>query len=74
MSHHDGIEIIIRGPHNSGRTTAARFIEEALKGHGYQDVRIKDTQPLSATEKEAFPSRLYKNMEKPVRIRVEQSE
>ena len=67
----DGVEIIIRAPHNTGRTTLARFIEEKLKNEGYLDVTLKDTEPLPEDQKERFPNRMFKNMEKPVVIKVE---
>ncbi len=71
MSHHNGITITIAGPHDSGRTTAARFIEAAFKNEGYQDIRVKDTPELPHDQKERFPDRMFKNMEKPVRIEIE---
>ncbi len=66
-----GIEIIIRGTHNSGRTTAAFLIEQKLKEVEYEDVTIVDTKPLPESEKPGITDRFYKNREKPVRIKIE---
>jgi len=48
------IEIIIRGPHNTGRTTMAHWINEKLRELEYEDVTIEDTQPLPEGEKLAL--------------------
>ena len=66
-----GIDIIIRGPHNTGRTTAAFLIEQKLKETGYENVTVEDPLPLPESEKPDITDRFYKNREKPVRIKVE---
>jgi len=66
-----GIEIIIRGPHNTGRTTAAFLIQQKLREVGYDNVTVDDTKSLHESQKPDITDRFYKNREKPVRIKVE---
>ncbi len=62
---------MIRGPHDSGRTTIARLFEEFLKSEKWLDVTVDDLPPLPHDQKLDLIDRLHKNMENPVRIRVE---
>jgi type IV secretory pathway ATPase VirB11/archaellum biosynthesis ATPase len=66
-----GITITIKGPHNSGKTTAANLIKMFLEENGYQDVKVEDLPPLSVDEKPQFWDRFVKNRERSVLIRVE---
>ena len=67
----DPLTIIIRGKHDTGRTTAASIIKMFLEENGYRDVKIADTEPLPASEKDEFMRRFERNRTRPVRIVVE---
>jgi type IV secretory pathway ATPase VirB11/archaellum biosynthesis ATPase len=69
-----GITIIIRGPHNSGKTTAASLIKNFLEENGYYDVKVEDVPPMPVDEKPQFWDRFTKNRERPVRIKIELEE
>ena len=64
------VEVIILGPHNTGRTTLASLIKMFLEENGYRDVKIVDTEPLPADQKPSFWDRFQKNRERPVIIKV----
>jgi pantothenate kinase-related protein Tda10 len=68
---HAGIEIIIRGPHDSGRTTIASLIKDYLEQNEYRYVRVIDTLPLSHEEKSPFHERFARNRERAVVIKIE---
>jgi len=71
----DPVTIIIRGMHNTGKTTLANLIKMWLDENGYREVTIKDTPPLSQEEKPAFMERFTRNRDlRPVEIRVELEE
>ncbi len=71
MPNKTGIEIVIRGPHNTGRTTVARLIECALCGFGFNNVTVEDTPEMAAGAKADLIDRVRGNQQNPVRIRVE---
>lgn len=64
------ITIRIEGKHDTGRTTAAKFIRDDLIARGFKDVTIEDVPGLSENEKSDLTDRMRRNMEKPVRIKV----
>jgi len=66
----DGLEIIIRGAANSGKSTTAKFVEMALQEEGYVDVRLEDLPP-STTDKRKWKDRRQDTLKRPVTIRVE---
>jgi len=65
------ITLTVRGPHNTGRTTLARLVEEALREHGYTDVRFRDQPPLPHDQKPDFQERFPVNQQRPILIVVE---
>lgn len=67
----DTLTIIVRGKHDTGRTTAASLIKMFLEENGYLDVKVEDTQPLPAEQKDEFMRRFERNKTRPVRIVVE---
>ena len=67
----DGLEIIIRGGYNRGKTTTANIIAEALRDAEYQDVRVIDIPSLPAEQKSRWWDRFQKARSRPVVIRVE---
>jgi hypothetical protein len=67
----DGLEIIIRGGHNQGKTTTANIIAEALREAEYQDVRVIDIPPLPPEQKSRWWERFQKARARSVTIRVE---
>ena len=71
MPNLEPVSIIIRGPHNSGRTTLAHIISESLKEAGYDGVMVMDTQPLPAEEKPKFWERFQLNKQRRIAISVE---
>ena len=70
----DILEIIIRGPHDSGKTTVASLLRDALKELGFREVQLQDTPPLPPDKKDSFSIRLGRTLRRPVRIRVELKE
>lgn len=66
------LEIVVRGPHDSGKTTTASLIKMFLEENGYQHVQLKDLPPLPNDQKPDFMSRFSRNRElRPVTITVE---
>lgn len=66
------VVIIIRGPHDSGRSTLARIIEAALLENGYLAVEVEDTAPLPKDRKAPLVDRWSRNREtRKHRIKVE---
>jgi adenylylsulfate kinase-like enzyme len=72
MSKLDPVVIIIKGKHNTGKTSLANIIKGALQESGYRHVELKDTAPLPYDEKDRFEERFERNRElRAVSIRVE---
>lgn len=71
MSKLEPLKIVVRGKHDTGRTTAASFIKMFLEENGFRDVVVKDTEPLPAEQKGRFMDRFMRNRERPIRIVVE---
>lgn len=67
----EGIEIIIRGAPDRGKTTIAYILQELLREAGYCDVTVQDVAPLPAEMKGRWWDRFQKAQCRPVRIRVE---
>lgn len=68
------LQVVVRGGHDSGKTTVANLIRMALEDAGFRDVRVIDVPPLPQEQKEDFLTRLNRNRGRPVRIRVELEE
>ena len=64
------ITITISGPHNTGRTTMGVLFANYLRENGYKDVKVEDTEPLPAEQKDPFIERFERNRGRPVRICV----
>lgn len=64
------VSIIIEGPHDTGRTTLARLIEDFLQQNGFCDVNVRDTEPLPVEQKDRFYARLERNRTRPISIVV----
>lgn len=62
------LEIIVKGNHDTGRTTVSSFIKMALEENGFRFVKVEDTLPLPAGEKPAFMERFMRNRERPAVI------
>lgn len=65
------VEVIIRGPHDTGRSTLASFLKMFLEEHQYSHVTVIDTPPLPAEQKDNFHNRMMRNRERPVVIKIE---
>lgn len=65
------VTIVVRGKHDTGKTTVARLIEEMLRESGFSDVQVHDLPPLPHDMKDRFIDRFERNRERPVRIVVE---
>lgn len=66
------VTLVIRGPHNSGRTTLANFLKMFFDEHGYRDVKVEDVAPLPEEQKGSWPERWARNRDlRPIRVRVE---
>jgi polynucleotide 5'-kinase involved in rRNA processing len=68
------LRIVVRGCHDSGKTTVANLVRMALEEGGFRDVRVLDVPPLPPGQKDDFPARLARNLGRPVRIVVELEE
>jgi hypothetical protein len=69
------VDIVISGPHDSGRTTLAHVIENFLQENGYKFISVKDTPPLPQEQKAAFWDRFTRNRDlRPVEISVKLDE
>lgn len=67
----DGLEIVIRGKKDRGKTTTARLIEKHLAEEcDYSDVKVSEDTPPH-TDKDAWWDRFARTRARPVRIRVE---
>ncbi len=65
------VTIIVRGKHDTGRTTIASLFRMFLEENGYRDVTVADTEPLSHERKADFTERFKRNRSQPVKILVE---
>lgn len=65
------LEIVVRGAHDTGKTTVASLIRMALEEAGFRFVRLEDVEPLPHDQKSRFPDRLERNRGRPVVVRVE---
>jgi Flp pilus assembly CpaF family ATPase len=65
------LKIIVRGKHDTGKTTVANIIKMLLEENGFRYVNVKDVQPLSDEHKEAFEKRIARNLGRPIHITVE---
>jgi Flp pilus assembly CpaF family ATPase len=74
MPNLEPLKIIVRGKHDTGRTTVASLIKMFLEENGFRRVTVKDTEPLPAEEKDRFMNRFMRNRERPVHIIVELEE
>ncbi len=69
----DQVEIIIRGPHNTGRTTLKALIRLALEENGFTRVFSMDTEPLPQNQKAPFSERFEATRQRTILIRVEET-
>jgi molybdopterin-guanine dinucleotide biosynthesis protein len=66
------VTIVIRGPHDSGRTTLANLIKEFLEESAYKNVKVVDARPLPESEKDRWWDRFQRNRaHRPITIVVE---
>jgi hypothetical protein len=65
------LQIIVRGAHDTGKTTVANFIKMFLLDEGFSDVVVKDVPPLPQDMKAELSERIRRNKERPIRITVE---
>ena len=68
---HPGLTILIQGAPDSGKTTTASLIRDALKDNGYKDIRVADLPELPHDQKAPMAVRLERTRSNPVTIRVE---
>lgn len=66
-----GLEIIVRGRADSGKTTVASILREHLTDSGFSKITFEDVPSPNPLDKSPFPERLARNMNRPIRIRVE---
>jgi hypothetical protein len=73
VSELEPLTIVVRGKHDSGRTSVANLIKMSLEEAGFRLVGpVKDTPPLPPGEKDQFSNRLRRNMDhRPICITVE---
>lgn len=64
------LTITVAGTINTGKTTVARIIEEALLQYGFKSVVVQDLDPSS--NKEAIHTRIEKTKNRKVTIKVKQ--
>jgi Flp pilus assembly CpaF family ATPase len=71
----DPLKIVVRGKHDTGKTTVANLIKMWLEENGFRHVVIEDVPPLPQDQKADFMSRFMRNRDlRPVRIVVELEE
>lgn len=71
----DPVTVIVRGKHDSGKTTLANLIKMFLEENGYDYVELKDSPPLSPEQKDTFIRRFTRNRQlRQVNIVVELEE
>lgn len=70
------VTVIIRGKHDTGRTTMAYLIKDFLLTEGgYENVSVvQDTPPLPSAQKPDMSERLTRNRRRAVIIKVELDE
>jgi len=69
------LKIVVRGKHDTGKTTVANLIKVFLEDNGFRQVSIEDVPPLPLEQKAEFVSRFKRNRDqRPVRIVVELEE
>lgn len=64
------LTITVAGTINTGKTTVARIIEEALLQYGFKSVVVQDLDP--SANKEAIHTRIEKTKNRKVTIKVKQ--
>ena len=64
------LKIIVQGHTNTGKTTVARIIEEALQTYGFTDVTVKDLD--ASSDKEPISKRFEATKNRKVTIEVQQ--
>ena len=74
MSDLSSLTVIVRGKHDTGKTTAANLIKIFLEENGYDQVTVRDVPPLPSEKKDEFMRRFTRNRGRPVSIRVELDE
>lgn len=68
----DSVKIIIKGKHNTGKTSLANLLKSALEEYGYKHVSFTDAAPMPYDQKPEFTERFKRNREeRPVQITVE---
>jgi len=60
--------VLVVGPPNTGKTTVARIIEEALQNYGFSDIKVEDQDP--SPDKEAIAIRFEKTKNRHILIKV----
>jgi Flp pilus assembly CpaF family ATPase len=66
------VTIIIRGKHDTGKTTLANLIKLWLEENDYRHITLQDVEPLPFEKKAPFHARFERNRAlRPVVIRVE---
>ena len=65
------LKVIIRGKHDTGKTTVANIIKMLLEENGFSFVSVKDTGSLLDSQKEDFAKRIARNLKRPIHIIVE---
>lgn len=68
----DGLTVIIKGKHDTGKSTLANLLKMYLEENGYKHVTVQDLPPLPQEQKAAFYDRFSRNRDlRPVTIKVE---
>lgn len=66
------LQIVVRGKHDTGKTTVANLIKMFLEENGFRYVVLKDIPLLPSEQKADFMSRFMRNRDlRPVHIAVE---
>lgn len=71
MPNFEPLCIIVRGKHDTGKTTVASLIKMFLEENGFRRVVVRDVEPLPNDQKDRFMERFERNRERPVHITVE---
>jgi Flp pilus assembly CpaF family ATPase len=65
------LKIIVRGKHDTGKTTVASLIKMFLEENDFRHIVVRDLPPLPAEQKDKFMSRFMRNRDRPIHITVE---
>jgi Flp pilus assembly CpaF family ATPase len=71
MAQLEPLKIIVRGKHDTGKTTVANILKMLLEESGFRFVSVRDVRALPNEQKADFEKRIARNLSRPIHITVE---